>query len=119
MTILDMVKDQPSFKRFCARKINGKRNKPKRFRVPIPKPKGALSVLGEYTSGRRIKHYGYACDERLMLKKISGEFVSSYLTDPDAESMTQYAGYTFGDELEPETNYEETNDEQTEQIDSQ
>jgi hypothetical protein len=83
MTIYDMVKSDPKFKRYCARKTTQK-IKPKRFRVPIPRAIGALSVLGEYPTGRVLRvtqknengEYSYTRDEVARLTKRAGEFVS-------------------------------------------
>jgi hypothetical protein len=97
MSFYEMVKDNPQFKRYCARQSTRKPAKPKRFKVPIPKPKGMLSVLGEYTTGRMIRcasirpetiwnvdgtsekienRHTWIIEETATLKKIDGEFIS-------------------------------------------
>lgn len=78
MTFYEMLKDKPSFKRYCARQSTRPIPKPKRFRVPIPKPLGPLSVLGEYAT----------CDPATMrlitarLQKHGNEYTSVIKHDP-------------------------------------
>jgi len=97
MSFYEMVKGNPNFKRYCARQSTRPIAKPKRFKVPIPKPKGMLSVLGEYTTGRMIRctsvrpktiwntdgtsekienKHTWIIEETATLKKINGEFIS-------------------------------------------
>lgn len=96
-TIYEMVKDEPGFKRFCARKSTAKTAKPKRFRVPIPKPKGINSVLreNEYTTGRLVRltykketgDYKTVAEEKAYLFKHAGEFSSVLVTYPEADNV--------------------------------
>jgi len=70
----EAMKDDPKFKRFCARTVNSLIAKPKRFRVPIPGRKSIWSVMGPYTTGRMMKEGEI---ETLNLKKVTrDEFVS-------------------------------------------
>lgn len=120
MTFYEMVKDKPAFKRYCARQSTRPIAKPKRFRVPIPKPKGPLSVLGEYKTGRMIRcsnitHaydpdkpdgkgeqtvHQWVIEETAVLKKINGEFIS-ILQNPgdlpvEVVSQAPYENWEFG-----------------------
>jgi hypothetical protein len=101
MTIYDMVKTDPKFKRFCARKCTQK-IKPKRFRVPIPRSIGQLSVLGEYPTGRVLRvtqknengEYSYTRDEVATLTKRAEEFISVL---PDILGDVKTLHQDFGD----------------------
>lgn len=99
-TIYDMVKDQPGFKRFCARQSTKPVAKPKRFKVPIPRPKGINSVLkeNEYTTGRYLLltyknetgEYTAIAEETAYLFKLNGEFSSVLVTYPEAEKVETF-----------------------------
>lgn len=94
MTIFDMVKDEPAFKRFCARQSTRPLPKFKPFKIPIPRPKGANSILkeNEYTTGRLLRltytdqtgQVEMLAEERAYLFKHDGEFNSVLVTYPDA-----------------------------------
>lgn len=93
----EMVKDDPKFKRFCARQSTRPVDKPKRFKVPIPKPKGKWSILGSYTTGRLVRDrgdcehadcpdcMGVVVEEVLYMKSVKGEIVS----EPKLENVVE------------------------------
>jgi hypothetical protein len=79
MTFLEMTRGSPGFKAYCRRRFTTKRltheqrfAKAQKARAAdfrkFCKPRGLLSVLGEYESG---------AGETLIMRKVNGEFISS------------------------------------------
>jgi hypothetical protein len=67
MTMYEMVKDDPKFKAFCRRKVNGTAPRKTKFKVPIPKRLSIYSVLGDYTTGRLVRGGDW---ETLRMRKV-------------------------------------------------
>jgi hypothetical protein len=98
VTIYEMTKNLPAFKRYCRREVNGKSpsmaeilaKHRKRRRADFAKyckRRGPLSVLGEYTTGY-ASYSQYGPIETLIMQRINGEFVS---TSPNRDEEKEKA----------------------------
>lgn len=89
MTIFDMVKDSPAFKRFAAPHVCKPIKKAGKFKpkkISIPGRKGMITVLGEYSTGRLIKTEYGTTEELLTLRRVYSGPDGGYIvrsTDPD------------------------------------